>query len=100
MGYPRDVEEVILGERGTLAGLASGGIAVDMTTSSPSLAEAIAREAAAKGVGSVDAPVTGGDIGAANGTLSVMMGGDEAVCAELDRLMVGSVATSTTHFGG
>ena len=59
VGYPRDVEEVMLGEQGALSGLAEGGILCDMTTSSPELARRIAEAAAAKGCISLDAPVTG-----------------------------------------
>ena len=77
VGYPADVRAVILGEEGALAGTAPGSVLVDMTTSEPSLAIEIAGAAAAKGVASVDAPVSGGDVGARNGTLSIMVGGDE-----------------------
>eukprot|EP00123_Amoebidium_parasiticum_P017103 comp23712_c0_seq1/m.40790 comp23712_c0_seq1/g.40790 ORF comp23712_c0_seq1/g.40790 comp23712_c0_seq1/m.40790 type:complete len:299 (-) comp23712_c0_seq1:261-1157(-) len=76
VGYPRDVEEVILGDSGVLAGLKAGGMIVDCTTSKPSLAETIAAKAKAKGIGSLDAPVSGGDVGAKNGTLSFMVGGE------------------------
>lgn len=76
VGFPRDVEEVILGEDGALAGLPQGGIIVDMTTSEPSLAIRIADEAARKGVRAIDAPVSGGDIGAREGTLAIMAGGE------------------------
>ncbi len=78
VGYPSDVESVILGESGVLKTAASGSVLVDMTTSEPSLAVRIAEEAAARGIGSIDAPVSGGDIGARNGTLAVMCGGDKA----------------------
>jgi len=64
VGYPRDVREVMLGDDGALAGSKEGNLLVDMTTSEPSLAEEIAREAKNKGVYSVDAPVSGGDVGA------------------------------------
>ncbi len=77
VGYPADVRDVILGENGALAGAASGAVLVDLTTSEPSLAVEIAEAAAAKGVASVDAPVSGGDVGARNATLSIMVGGDE-----------------------
>jgi 3-hydroxyisobutyrate dehydrogenase len=76
VGYPHDVREVTLGTEGTLAGSKAGNILVDMTTSEPSLAVEIARIAAGKGIGSVDAPVSGGDIGARNAALSIMIGGD------------------------
>jgi 3-hydroxyisobutyrate dehydrogenase len=75
VAYPRDVEEVILGGEGALAGLKKGGIVVDMTTSSPALAERISAEAEKRGAGAIDAPVSGGDVGAKQGTLAVMCGG-------------------------
>ena len=84
VGFPADVREVYLGETGILAAANSKGpsgsprIVVDMTTSPASLAREIAEVAAAKGVIALDAPVTGGDVGAKNGTLSIMVGGDEA----------------------
>jgi 3-hydroxyisobutyrate dehydrogenase len=80
VGFPRDVREVFLGSQGALAGSKPGTILVDMTTSEPSLAQEIYQAARAKGVAAVDAPVSGGDVGAKNATLSIMVGGDaEAV---------------------
>lgn len=76
VGFPRDVRQVLLGDEGALAGLSSGGILVDMTTSEPSLAVEIADAARAKGVHSIDAPVSGGDIGAREARLSIMIGGE------------------------
>ncbi len=76
VGYPADVREVTLGEQGLLAGLRSGSMLVDMTTSEPALAVEIAQAAAERNVAAVDAPVSGGDVGARNGTLSIMAGGD------------------------
>ena len=64
VGYPHDVEEVYLGENGIIASARPGTYLIDMTTSSPRLAERIEREAAAKGCHALDAPVSGGDIGA------------------------------------
>lgn len=79
VGYPADVRSVILDkDTGALAGLRPGCVVIEMTTSEPSLAEEIAKEAAAKGVHSIDAPVSGGDVGARNATLSVMCGADDA----------------------
>jgi 3-hydroxyisobutyrate dehydrogenase len=78
VGYPADVRQVILGEDGVLAGAAAGSTIVDMTTSEPSLAVEIYGAATAKGVDAIDAPVSGGDVGARNATLSIMVGGDEA----------------------
>lgn len=81
VGFPSDVREVFLGSDGALAGSKSGNILVDMTTSEPSLAEEIYEAANAKGVASVDAPVSGGDIGARNAALSIMIGGDDDAVA-------------------
>ena len=76
LGFPRDVEEMVLGkEGGILRHMKKGAYLVDHTTSTPSLAERIAVEAATYGVHSVDAPVSGGDIGARNGTVVTMAGG-------------------------
>ncbi len=84
VGYPADVREVILGADGALAGCSGGEIVVDMTTSEPSLAVEIAETAEAQGVAAVDAPVSGGDVGARGGTLSIMIGGDAEVVASLE----------------
>ena len=79
VGEPQDVEEVILGRGGVLENIQPRSIIVDMTTSEPSLASRIYEEAKIKSVFSLDAPVSGGDLGAREGTLSIMVGGDEAV---------------------
>lgn len=83
VGYPEDVRSVILGEDGALAGANEGAILVDMTTSEPSLAVEIAEQALAQGVTSIDAPVSGGDVGAKNGALSIMIGGPHNVVDSL-----------------
>lgn len=83
VGYPRDVREVILGQQGALAGSKPGSVLVDMTTSQPSLAMEIYEAAKTKGVHAVDAPVSGGDIGAREGRLSIMIGGDKEVATAL-----------------
>lgn len=83
VGFPHDVREVILGAEGALAGMRSGGVLVDMTTSQPSLTVEIYEAAKAKSVASVDAPVSGGDIGAKGGTLSIMIGGDTEIVEAL-----------------
>jgi 3-hydroxyisobutyrate dehydrogenase len=77
VGFPADVRSVVLGEGGALAGARPGSVLVDMTTSEPSLAVEIHAAAKAKGVEAVDAPVSGGDVGARNATLSIMVGGEE-----------------------
>ena len=87
VGMPNDVESVILGDEGVLSAIQPGGVIVDMTTSRPSLAEQIAETAAQKNVDSIDAPVSGGDVGAKSGKLSIMIGGDKAVVEQLNPLM-------------
>jgi 3-hydroxyisobutyrate dehydrogenase len=77
VGFPDDVHEVILGDAGVLAGTKTGDTIVDMTTSSPDLARIIARACAKKGVQALDAPVSGGDVGAREATLAIMVGGDQ-----------------------
>lgn len=77
VGYPKDVEEVYFGEKGLLAHAKSGTYVIDMTTSKPSLAKEIYRQANEKNIMALDAPVSGGDVGAKNGTLSIMVGGDQ-----------------------
>ena len=79
VGYPHDVEEVYFGQDGILSGVEKGKIVIDMTTSTPSLARKIFDEAENIGVNAIDAPVSGGDIGAKNGTLSIMVGGKREI---------------------
>lgn len=79
VGFPADVEAVILDSDGVLAGAAAGAVVVDMTTSSPDLAQKIHRACAKKAIQALDAPVSGGDIGAREATLAIMVGGDQAV---------------------
>src|SRR5918998_3810687 len=74
---PSQVEEVVAGEGGLLEGAKESSLLVDMSTSSPPLALELARTARERGVGMLDAPVSGGDVGARNGTLSIMVGGEE-----------------------
>ena len=76
IGYPRDVEETYLGPQGILANARNGTIAIDMTTSSPALAVQIAAAGSKNGVACLDAPVSGGDVGARDAKLSIMVGGD------------------------
>lgn len=99
VGYPIDVREVILGPHGVLEGLSRGGIVVDMTTSEPQLAVEIAERAAAKGCHALDAPVSGGDVGAREARLSIMIGGHPDVVAAVMpcfRLM----GKTIVHHGG
>lgn len=99
VGYPADVKEVVLGDSGVLAGLAAGGLVVDMTTSTPSLAAEVAAAAAAQGCGAVDAPVSGGDVGAKEARLSIMVGGADA---DVERVapMFALMGKNVNHMGG
>jgi 3-hydroxyisobutyrate dehydrogenase len=76
VGFPSDVREVYFGPSGILAGARAGHVLVDMTTTEPTLAKEIYEAARAKGAAGIDAPVSGGDVGARNATLSIMIGGD------------------------
>ncbi|ADU32373.1 NAD(P)-dependent oxidoreductase [Evansella cellulosilytica] len=77
VGYPTDVEEVYLGTKGILNNAKAGAYVIDMTTSSPLLAKKIHDEATKKGIFALDAPVSGGDIGAKSGKLAIMVGADK-----------------------
>jgi len=83
VGYPKDVESVILGENGVLKGVRKSAIIVDMTTSEPALADIIYKESLKLNVHSLDAPVSGGDVGAKDGTLAIMVGGNESIYNEV-----------------
>lgn len=87
LGYPHDVREVYLGARGLVASARDGALLIDCTTSEPGLAAEIAAAAAARGLAAIDAPVSGGDVGARNATLSVMIGGDEDAVARARPLL-------------
>lgn len=78
VGFPRDVEAVILGSDGLLATMPQGAILVDMTTSSPDVACSLFQAAQNRSIEALDAPVSGGDIGARNATLAIMVGGSRA----------------------
>lgn len=82
VGFPKDVEEVYFGENGILNAAKKGAYVIDMTTTSPMLSEKIYKTAAEKGIYALDAPVSGGDTGARNGTLAIMVGGDKAAFDE------------------
>ena len=99
VGHPSDVRDVTLGPVGTLAGATPGRVLVDMTTSEPGLALEIYDAAKAKGVESVDAPVSGGDVGAKEARLSIMIGGDADVVASLDPLFR-LMGKTIVHQGG
>jgi 3-hydroxyisobutyrate dehydrogenase len=99
VGFPRDVREVVLGVKGALAGSGEGNLLVDMSTSEPSLAVEIAEQARAKGVCSLDAPVSGGDIGAREARLSIMIGGDREAFEAL-RPCWEAMGKTIVHQGG
>lgn len=99
VGYPKDVEEVYLGENGLIKTAKEGQVFVDMTTSSPTLAKKISEEFAKVGATALDLPVTGGDIGAKNGTLSIMAGGNKKVFEETVLPLVKNFGKNITYFG-
>lgn len=98
VGYPHDVREVMLGAQGALSTMKSGSVLVDFTTSTPSLAREIHDAAAKKGVASLDAPVSGGDIGAREARLSIMVGGP-AEALEKVRPLFNTVGKTIVHQG-
>ncbi len=87
VGFPADVRQVFLGEAGIVGQARPGSVIVDMTTSEPSLALEIYEAAKARGVAAVDAPVSGGDVGARNGTLSIMVGADQVAFERIRPLL-------------
>ena len=87
LGYPKDVEELCLGKDGIINFMKKGTILVDHTTSTPSLAVNIEKIAREKGVISVDAPVSGGDVGAQQGKLVIMCGGNQSGITQIKPLM-------------
>jgi 3-hydroxyisobutyrate dehydrogenase len=99
VGFPTDVREVFLGPNGALAGSKPGTVLIDMTTSEPSLAREIYAAAKAKGVAALDAPVSGGDVGAKNAALSIMIGGDAEVVAAVQPVFE-CMGKTIVHQGG
>lgn len=99
VGKPGDVEAVTLGKDGALRAMSPGSLLVDMTTSTPSLAAHIAAQASALGVHAVDAPVSGGDIGAKAGTLSIMCGGSVEGMQKA-RPLLEKMGRNILHMGG
>jgi 3-hydroxyisobutyrate dehydrogenase len=100
VGFPVDVRQVVLGpDEGALGAAAEGSVLVDLTTSEPSLAVEIAAAAAERGVAALDAPVSGGDVGARNGTLSIMVGGD-ADALDAVRPVLEVLGATIVHQGG
>lgn len=99
VGYPHDVESIYLGDDGIIENATSGSILVDMTTSQPELATRIAKAAANKGCAAIDAPVSGGDRGAKEGILSIMVGGDEEPVQAVTPLL-NVMGKTIVHQGG
>src|SRR5436190_2801056 len=99
VGLPSDVREVYFGDKGILSAAKKGAITVDMTTTEPSLAREIYDSARARGVSAVDAPVSGGDLGARNATLSIMVGGDNAAVERVLPLLQ-AMGKNIVHQGG
>ena len=99
VGYPKDVEGVYLGSDGLITTAKEGQVFVDMTTSSPTIAKKISEEFAKIGASALDLPVTGGDIGAKNGTLSIMVGGDKKVYEDKVLPLVQHLGKNITYFG-
>ena len=99
VGYPEDLEAVVLGKGGTLAGMKPGSLLIDFTTSCPELAKRIAGAASEKGVLSLDAPVSGGDIGAKGGTLAIMCGGSDEAFTKAEPVLQ-KLGDKIKHFGG
>jgi 3-hydroxyisobutyrate dehydrogenase len=99
VGFPEDVEETYLGPAGVIHAARTGAVLADMTTSSPVLARRIAEVAAARGLAALDAPVTGGDVGAREARLSIMVGGDEAAFTRM-RPLFEKLGRTVVHHGG
>ncbi|MGI8882458.1 MAG: NAD(P)-dependent oxidoreductase [Jatrophihabitans sp.] len=99
VSMPADVRAVTLGDGGTLSAAAAGAVLIDMTTSEPSLAREIHAAAQHRGVAAVDAPVSGGDVGARNATLSMMVGGDADVVEAVTPLLC-VLGPTVVHQGG
>lgn len=99
VGFPQEVRDVYLGVNGVLAGVNRGAVLVDMTTTAPSLAQEIYAAAKAKDAQAIDAPVSGGDVGARNATLSIMLGGDLEAVNEVQPLLR-VLGKTIVHQGG
>ncbi|WP_268913710.1 NAD(P)-dependent oxidoreductase [Lentilactobacillus sp. SPB1-3] len=98
VGFPKDVEEVYFSDEGILTNSHAGQTVIDMTTSSPILANRIALEAETVGVTSLDAPVSGGDVGAQQGTLTIMVGGDKDIYQKMQPVF-NAMGSSINRFG-
>lgn len=98
VGYPSDVEEIYLGEDGLIANGKQGSYLIDMTTSTPSLAKKIYEQAKEKGMNAIDAPVSGGDVGAREAKLAIMVGGDNEAFLKVEPLL-NIIGTNIVHQG-
>lgn len=98
VGYPSDVEEIYLGEDGLIANGKQGSYLIDMTTSTPSLAKKIYEQAKEKGMNAIDAPVSGGDVGAREAKLAIMVGGDNEAFLKVEPLL-NILGTNIVHQG-
>lgn len=98
VGYPKDVEEIYFGKNGIIENANAGTYLIDMTTSSPDLAKRIYQSAKQRQLASLDAPVSGGDIGAKNATLSIMVGGDAAAFAAMQPVLA-LLGSNIRHMG-
>ncbi len=98
VGYPSDVREVVLAENGVLQSMKPNSILIDLTTSEPSLAKEIYEKAMEKQVHSFDIPVSGGDIGARNGQLTLFVGGNNELLPSLTPIL-NCFDTSINYFG-
>lgn len=99
VGHPADVQSVYLGDDGVLQTMRPGGIIIDMTTSSPALAVEIHRNASAKGIAALDAPVTGGDVGAREARLAILVGGDAGAFEQVKPIL-DKLGKNIVHHGG
>ena len=98
VGFPKDVEDVYFKDNGIIAGLSEGKIVVDMTTSTPTLAKRIGEKAESIGVECIDAPVSGGDVGARDGKLTIMVGGSKKAFETLQPIF--NIIGKTNHYFG
>ncbi len=98
VGFPRDVEAVYYGEHGIMETAHRGQVLIDLTTSRPDLDQRIAKDCLSRDIVALDAPVSGGDIGAKQGTLTVMVGGDQGELAKLKSLFA-EFSNEVTYFG-
>lgn len=98
VGFPQDVEDVYFKDDGIFAGVSAGDIIVDMTTSTPTLAKKIGEKAETAGVECLDAPVSGGDVGARDGNLTIMVGGSKKAFEQLQNIF--EIIGKTNHYFG